>query len=89
MKRTITLSLDEDLLREARAVAGRRGITLTCLVEQSLPDGFDNEDRRRPRRRVELPTFGHGGTRPGVDISDSKSLWDLLDEEVGHLDKLR
>lgn len=89
MRRT-TLRLDDDLLRAAKADAARRGITLTRFVEESLREKLEkDEGAARPRRRVELPTFGHGGTQPGVDISDSKALWDLLDEDVGDLNKLR
>lgn len=90
MRRT-TLRLDDDLLRESKAVAARRGITLTRLVEESLREKLDRQARvNRPRRPVELPTFeGGGGTRPGVDISDSKALWDLMDADVQDLNKLR
>ena len=89
MKRT-TLRLDEDLLRESKAMAARCGMTLTRLVEESLREKLDRQaDSAARGGRVELPTSGHGGTRPGVNINDSKSLWDLLDEDVHDLDKLR
>lgn len=90
MRRT-TLRLDDELLRKSKAVAARRGITLTRLVEESLREKLEkNHEAGRTRRRVELPIFEGGGwVRPGIDINDSKALSDLLDQEVGDLDRLR
>jgi hypothetical protein len=34
------------------------------------------------RRRKRLPTFKGGGLRPGVDLSDSAGLLDLMDGNI-------
>ena len=76
-----TIRLDDGLLSEAKVYAAKRGLTLTRLIEDALRETLA---RRREAagetRRVELPTSGHGGLQPGVEISDSKMLWELLDE---------
>lgn len=80
MKRT-TLRLDDDLLNEAKATAARRGITLTRFVEESLRQNLaEVSNSRRPRERVELPTSGHGGLRPGVNLDNWAELLDLMEE---------
>ena len=80
MKRT-TLRLNDDLLHEAKARAARRGITLTRLVEESLRKALEKDDApARPRQRVELPTSGHGGVRPGVNLESWAELLDFMEE---------
>ena len=74
-----TIRLDDDLLREAKAYAAATDRTLTRLIEDALRETLGRRQQARKRRRVRLPTSGHGGLQPGVDISDSKALWDLMD----------
>lgn len=74
-----TIRLDDDLLREAKAHAAATDRTLTRLIEDALREILARRETRPARRCVRLPTSGHGGLQPGVDISDSKALWDLLD----------
>jgi len=74
-----TIRLDDDLLREAKVYAAAHGLTLTQLVEDALRETLARRRRAREQRDVELPTSGAGGVRPGIDISDSNALWDLLD----------
>jgi hypothetical protein len=51
-----------------------------------MSEGQDNEapgepPGKPPRRPVTLPTWGHGGVRPGVDLDDSASLLDRGERE--------
>ncbi len=74
-----TIRLDDDLLRQVKAFALAHGLTLTELVEQSLRESLARRAVARQRPSVELPTSGGGGLQPGVDLNDSKALWDLMD----------
>ncbi len=70
-----TVRLDEALLARAREEAAKRKTTLTSLIEQGLPL------RRAERRPVSLPECqAGGGTLPGVDLNDSASLLDRMDD---------
>jgi hypothetical protein len=74
-----TVRLDDDLLARAKAFAARTGRTLTAVIEDALRAALARE-RRRPREaRPELPTFGSGGTLPGVDLDDSAALLDVME----------
>jgi len=83
-----TVRLDDHLLREAKALAARRGRTLTSLIEDGLREQLARTEQAPERHAVELPTWSGGGLRPGIDLSDSAAVWDLLDEGVP-LDGLR
>ena len=72
-----TVRLPDELLRAAKRRAHDTGRTLTQLLE----DAVRAELRQSPRaRRVAepLPTYGGKGLQPGVDLSDSSALDDLM-----------
>jgi hypothetical protein len=74
-----TIRLDENLLWEAKAYALAHKLTLTQLIEVSLRESLARRSAAKQQPRIELPTSGEGGLQPGVDLSDSKALWDLMD----------
>ncbi|MGH2716117.1 MAG: ribbon-helix-helix protein, CopG family [Thermoleophilaceae bacterium] len=76
-----TVRLDDDLLREAKALAARRGRTLTSLIEDGLREQLLRAEESPLRGEIELPTWSGGQLRPGVDLDDSAATRDLLDEE--------
>ena len=75
-----TININDALLAEAKQVAARTGRSLTDVVEDALRESLH---RRYPatRRAIDLPVFGEGGTRPGVDLDDSAALLDLMDQD--------
>ena len=76
-----TLNIDDELLKQAKASAGREGRTLTSVVEDSLRESFARRQAARGRPPVDLPTFrGRGGVRPGVDLDDNASVRAMLDD---------
>ena len=82
-----TVSIHDELLASARLRARERGVTLSQLIE----DGLRRELSAAPdhAQRPEVPVFrGRGGLVPGVDISSSRALYELLDDGVP-LDKRR
>jgi len=79
-----TIRLPDDLLREAKKQAAVRGIPLTRLVEEALRQSLSRarEAYERPEP-VSLTTVGGSGVNPGVDLDDSASLLDLVEEVNG------
>ena len=75
-----TIKLDDHLLKEAKKAAAASGRTFTQLVEDSLREALARARSGSKRERVVLPTFGEGGVQPGVDLNDTASLLDLMDE---------
>lgn len=78
-----TVRLDEALLERARQEAARRGVTLTSLIEQGLLLALRRPLKRSERVVVKLPECrAGGGVLPGVDLDDSASVLDRMDERV-------
>ncbi len=76
-----TVRLDDDLLRAAKELAARTDRTLTSLIEDALREQLARQEAAPDRRRIELPVYRGGrGIQPGVDLDDSASLWDLVDD---------
>lgn len=77
-----TVTIDDDLLRQAKLVAARTGRNLGDVVDDALRLLLvDRAPVVRPD--VVLPTFGGSGLQPGVDLEDKDALAALLDEEPG------
>lgn len=86
MKRT-TVRLDDELLAAAKRRAADRGTTLTALIEDALREILTREPTDE-RREIKLPTFSGNGVRPGIDLSDNRSVRDAMDEGIP-IEKLR
>jgi hypothetical protein len=76
-----TVRLDEALLERARVEAAKRKTTLTSLIEQGLELVLRRPMKAATRHLVVLPEcHAGGGTLPGIDLDDSASLLDRMDE---------
>lgn len=76
-----TVRLDEHLLRDAKQLAARTGRSLTAVIQDALREAL-NRNRKHPKRPpVKLPTFRGKGLRPGVDLDDTASLLEIMDED--------
>jgi hypothetical protein len=83
----ITISIDDELHRSAKARARARGKTLGALMEDALRRELAADDT--PAERPQIPIFrGGNGPRPGVDLTSNRSLYELLDEGLP-VEKLR
>lgn len=76
-----TLDINDALLRDAKALAARQGLTLTRVIEQGL------QIRLRAtvpaRKAVRIPVFrGKGGLATGVDARSNKSMLDAADHDA-------
>jgi len=75
-----TIRLNEHLLQQAKRVAASRGTTLTAVIEDSLRAAFARRTATRRRRRFKFPVFKGNGLRPGIDLDNSASLLDLMED---------
>jgi hypothetical protein len=76
-----TISLDDELLGEAKERAARAGRTLSQVVEDALRESFLRHDQAI-RKPVKLPlSTSRGGPRPGVDLNNNAALLDLMESE--------
>lgn len=72
-----TVDLNDDLLRRAKQVAARRGLSLRQLLEEALRAYLQPRKARTGYRlswRVE-----EGRILPGVRLDDRDALFDLMD----------
>lgn len=76
-----TVSISDELLLAAKRRARERGVTLGDVVDAAL-----RRELSEPAATAEgppIPVFhGGGGPRPGVDLTSSRALHELLDEGV-------
>jgi hypothetical protein len=73
-----TVSIDDDVLREAKRRAASEGRTLGELITEALRERLSRRPRRA-RGRYRVVTSGQGGPRPGVDITNNAAVRDLMD----------
>ncbi|HKB50481.1 MAG TPA: hypothetical protein VKC63_03525 [Solirubrobacterales bacterium] len=76
-----TVRLDDALARAAKVRAAEQGITLTQLIDESLRDRLSQRGEPSGSRQVDLPVYGEGGVRSGVDLSDNRALLDMMEGE--------
>lgn len=76
-----TIRLDDHLLAEVKELAARSNRTMTAVIEDALREVIARQHQpQTPKDELDLPTYGHGGLRPGVDIDDSAALLDIMEE---------
>lgn len=88
MHRT-TVRLDKHLLFEVKTYAGRRGLSLTGVIEEALRSLLArvSSPAQKKARRLKLPTFKGRGFQPGIKTwNDVKRV--LEDEESGDLKRV-
>ena len=83
-----TIRIDDALYREAKAQAARSGRTVSDLIEDAVREALQPRAPGGSRQIPELPVYGGSGVMPGVDLSDTSGLRDLMDEGE-HLDAMR
>ncbi|MEB3030813.1 ribbon-helix-helix domain-containing protein [[Mycobacterium] nativiensis] len=82
-----TIRMDDDLYREVKALAARSGRTVAAVLEDAVRRGL-RPDVAQPPRPYAVTPCGHGGLRPGVDLSSNAAVAEVMDE-VGSIDALR
>ena len=74
----ITFDLNDQLLRQARDLAARNGLTLTGFIEGALRERIATVQNGKEPFRMQLETI-KGDQPPSVDVSDRDALYDVMD----------
>ena len=72
-----TVEIADDLLRQAKAVAGKERTTLRALVEEGLRWAIGKR-RRRERFKLRDASVAGNGVQPGVSEGDWAALRDSI-----------
>jgi hypothetical protein len=73
-----TVDIAESMLREAKLIAAREGITLRALVEEGLRHVIEERTKATTGFRMRDMSYGSGGGAPGVDPDDWMSIKHLV-----------
>ncbi|HYU48545.1 MAG TPA: ribbon-helix-helix domain-containing protein [Candidatus Limnocylindria bacterium] len=73
------MSLDNDLLRQAKQMAAATGRTLNAVIEDALRQALARSGESGERPPVEITTFRGNGVQPGVDLDDSAALLEVME----------
>ena len=77
-----TLTIDDHLLSEAKAVAARTHRSIGSVFEDALRQMLARaDDPRSTAGAVSLPTDGGSGLQPGVDLENTAQIAELLGDE--------
>ena len=80
-----TLTIDDHLLSEAKAVAARTHSSIGSVFEDALRQMLArSDDPRSTTGSVSLPTDGGSGLQPGVDLENKAQIAELLGDEEPH-----
>ena len=74
-----TINLPDDLILQAKKVALEADTTLTEIIANALREALARRKQTAQKKKFKMTTYGKGGTFPGVDISDTSALLDIMD----------
>jgi hypothetical protein len=84
-----TLTIDDHLLAEAKAVAARTHRTIGSVFEDALRQMLARADGPRSTTgAVRLPSDGGSGLQPGVDLENKEQIAELLGDNALRHDEL-
>jgi hypothetical protein len=69
-----TITIDDQLLREAKAEAARSNRTLGEIVSDGLRSVLGHRGKPGRQPRTSLVTFKGSGVLPGIDLDDTADL---------------
>jgi plasmid stability protein len=76
----LTISLDENLVKQARIKAIQEGTSLSAKVRELLSTYVRQDMPAAPIVIPKLPVSkARGGLQPGIDPSSNRSLYDAMD----------
>lgn len=75
----LTISLDENLVKQARIKAIQEGTSLSAKVRELLALYVRQDVPTAPVTVPKLPTGGSGGLQPGIDPCSNRSMFDAMD----------
>ncbi|MEE9338978.1 MAG: hypothetical protein V3U87_12945 [Methylococcaceae bacterium] len=72
-----TIDIDEQLLIYVKQKAAENNCSLKNIIEDALRDFFSNHTQQHGD--IKLETFSGNGLKPGVDLNNNQSLYDIMD----------
>lgn len=76
-----TLRMDDELLKRAKAIAAEEGESLTAFIEGAIRRRLEAREQAALADRPPIPvSAGSGGLQPGVDVDDTSSLLDIMED---------
>ncbi|NJD36344.1 MAG: hypothetical protein FIA96_16205 [Betaproteobacteria bacterium] len=76
MKQNITLALEQDLLKAARAYANRRGISISGLLAEELRAKVEQESQYQQAKQTALALLENPWSLGGRGVVDREDLHD-------------
>ena len=73
-----TVTIDDDLLAQAKILAARTHRTVGSVLEDALRDLIARQADATGQPRLVLPVSGGGGLLPGVDLQDKELMAELM-----------
>jgi hypothetical protein len=73
-----TLNIDDEVLASAKHMAIEQGIPLSRLIEEAILERLMKKNKPGPK--VKLNTFSGSGVRSGINLDDSSSLLNIMDD---------
>jgi len=74
-----TLTIQDSLLRKAKQVSLERNLSVGEVVEEALRLTLGAQAKGRPAQRRKLKTFRGDGLQPGVDLTSSAALLEVME----------
>ena len=75
-----TVRLDDQLLVLAKQYATTHNKTFTCVMEEALREKLMRRPANRKIAPVKLKTVTGKGVNPGIDLDDSATLLDVMND---------
>ncbi len=74
-----TINVDDQLLIQAKAQAAASRVTLAQLIEDALRESLSRREDVGSRGRVRMITMKGTGTRPGIELDNSRFLLEIME----------
>ena len=75
-----TVNIPDDLLRQAKQVAAKRSCTLSEIIQEALQKVFSQQRTAGLQRPTRLTTFRGQVVLPGIDLDNSATLLDAMED---------
>jgi len=70
----------KDPIQDAEKAAVEQNTTLSAFVGDAIRLPLDRRRRARSGRKFKITSDGEGGVLPGVDLSNTSALLDIMDD---------
>lgn len=77
-----TLTIDDMLLSRVKRIAVERNASFSQTVEELIREALVRQEQAPAPKEFVLPVSSHDmELRPGIDLSNSAQLYEMMDEE--------